>query len=295
VSPARDTAGGRAYLDLQALARGNGRPVQELLQLFVLEAFLDRLSQSAHRAQLVLKGGVLLAAFGERRPTGDVDLQGQALANDVDAVLALMIEIAAVEIDDGVEFDVDSATAKVIRDDDAYAGVRVSMRARLATAKFSFHVDVNVGDPITPAPGDVDLPRLLGGTITVKGYPLALVHAEKIVTAIARGTVNTRWRDFVDVVALSGHHAIDGDQLVESISVVASHRGIELRPLVLVLDGYGDIGQAKWAAWRRRQQLEDRTPESFAELIRSFVAFADPALSGVALGRQWDPAERAWR
>ena len=74
MSPARDTAGGRAYLDLQALARGNGRPVQELLQLFVLEAFLDRLSQSAHRAQLVLKGGVLLAAFGERRPTGDVDL-----------------------------------------------------------------------------------------------------------------------------------------------------------------------------------------------------------------------------
>jgi len=71
VSPARDTAGGRAFLDLQALARANGRPVQELLQLFVLEAFLDRLAHSPYRVQLVLKGVVLLAAFGERRPTGD--------------------------------------------------------------------------------------------------------------------------------------------------------------------------------------------------------------------------------
>ena len=69
MSPARDTAAGRAYLDLQALARANARPVQELLQLFVLEAFLDRLAHSPHRAQLVLKGGVLPAAFGERRPT----------------------------------------------------------------------------------------------------------------------------------------------------------------------------------------------------------------------------------
>ena len=265
------------------------------MPLFVLEAFLDRLSHSPYRAQLVLKGGVLLAAFGARRPTGDVDLQAQALANDADVVLALMVEIAAVEIDDGVEFDMDSATARVIRDDDAYSGVRVSMRARLATARLSFHVDVNVGDPIIPAAGDVDLPRLLGGTITVKGYPLAMVHAEKIVTVIARGTVNTRWRDFVDVVGLASHHAIDGDRLVESIRTVASHRGIELRPLAEVLDGYGTIGQAKWAAWRRRQQLEDRTPESFDQLIGSFMAFADAAVSGAALGRRWDPAERAWR
>ena len=72
--PTRATSGGRAYLSLQARARSEGRPTGELLVLYVLERFLYRLSVSEHRDRLVLKGGMLLAAFDERRPTGDVDL-----------------------------------------------------------------------------------------------------------------------------------------------------------------------------------------------------------------------------
>jgi hypothetical protein len=65
------------------------------------------------------------------------------------------------------------------------------MTAQLATARPHFHVDTNVRDPISPAPKNVRLPRLLGDEIVLRGYPLEMVHAEKIVTAIARGTVNT--------------------------------------------------------------------------------------------------------
>lgn len=50
----------------------------------------------------MLKRGVLLAAFGTRRPTRDVDLQAQELANDVDTVLALVREIASTKRDDGL-------------------------------------------------------------------------------------------------------------------------------------------------------------------------------------------------
>ena len=107
-------------------------------------------------------------------------------------ILAAITEIAAVGLDDGVVFDTETAMAEVIRDEDPYQGVRVSMSASLATARPSFHVDVSVGDPITPAPRAVRLPRILGGGIAVRGYPLAMVHAEKIVTAIGRGTTSTR-------------------------------------------------------------------------------------------------------
>lgn len=75
----------------------------------------------------------------------------------------------------------------VIRGEDAYSGVRVSMAATLLPAQLNIHVDVNVGDPIVPAPKQVRLPRLLGGEIIVRGYPLSMVYAEKIVTAVARG------------------------------------------------------------------------------------------------------------
>jgi hypothetical protein len=289
-----NTTARRIYSDLQRRARGTGRPVQELFQLYILEVFLDRLSRSDYVERLVLKGGVLLAAFGQRRPTRDIDLQAENLSNDAEVVRLRVLEIAGIDIDDGVLFDLMSATAEVIREEDAYTGVRVSMNATLLTANHRFHVDVNVGDPIRPAPGEVQVPRLLGGELTVRGYPLAMVHAEKIVTALARGTVNTRWRDFMDVVGLAARHDIHGDVLVESIRTVARHREIELVPLVLVLDGYGDIGQRKWAAWRRKQQLEDRAPEAFVELLTGFIAFADPAISGDALGRRWNSGSRAW-
>lgn len=100
--PSRATSAGRAYLDLRAKARGDRRPVDELLQLYVLESFLTRLAESRFAEQLVLKGGVLLAAFGERRPTRDVDLQAEALDNDADNVRAVICEVAARRLDDGV-------------------------------------------------------------------------------------------------------------------------------------------------------------------------------------------------
>ena len=51
----RATAGGRAYLALQAQARRDKRPTSELFVLYILESFLRRLAGSEHREHLVLK------------------------------------------------------------------------------------------------------------------------------------------------------------------------------------------------------------------------------------------------
>ncbi|MFZ0157802.1 MAG: nucleotidyl transferase AbiEii/AbiGii toxin family protein [Kineosporiaceae bacterium] len=162
-NPNRDTTAGAAFIDLRALAKMQGRNVAELLDLYLLEGFLGRLAGSDHGPHLVLKGGALLAAYGTRRPTRDVDLLATDLHIDTDTVLALVRNIAGLPRDDGLEFDPASATAHVIRDDDEYSGVRVSMTATLGRARLTFHVDVNVGDPVWPAPGLVAVPGLLGG------------------------------------------------------------------------------------------------------------------------------------
>lgn len=154
----RATVGGRAYLDLQNLARRNHRPAQEYLQLYVLEGFLARLSASPFAARLVLKGGVLLAAYDVRRPTADVDLAGQRLLNDSVNVREMIVEVADLQFNDGIVFETSDATADIIRDEDAYSGVRISLNARLASARLVFHIDVNVGDPIQPAPVRIQLP-----------------------------------------------------------------------------------------------------------------------------------------
>ncbi|MCH9730557.1 MAG: nucleotidyl transferase AbiEii/AbiGii toxin family protein [Actinomycetia bacterium] len=296
MSISRETAGGRAYIDLQRRAKNTNRNTQELIQLYILEGFLARLAESPVREKFVLKGGVLLAAFGNRRPTRDVDFAGRDIGNDEATVLALTKSVLAVQPsdDDGIEFAPDTATSEVIREDDEYSGVRVSSNANIATSRNRFHVDVNVGDPIVPSPTIVSVPRLIGGDpIRLKGYPLHMVHAEKIVTAVQRGVANTRWRDFGDIWTLSRSRAVAGPHLQGAIREVARHRRVELSALSDALDGYADLAQARWAAWRRRQSREE-LPAQFGDLLTEVITFAEPAITGDLKEMRWNPVDRQW-
>jgi hypothetical protein len=292
--PTRQTRAGRAYLDLQNLARCNRRPTDELLALYALEGFLDRLSRSADASRFVLKGGTLLAAYDVRRPTRDVDLQAIALANDPNLVLDRIQEVARGTVDDGLVYEVDGAVADTIRDQDQYCGTRVSMACQLAKARIAFHVDVSVGDPISPSAGMLRLPRLLGGQIDLLAYPLPMVFAEKIVTAIERRLANTRWRDFADIYLLSRHQAIDGNELQDSLQAVADHRCVSLTPLSAALDGIVAFGQTRWRAWVRKQKLDDRLPD-FGAVVAAVSAFADPAIAGEAKAMTWSHLALEWQ
>jgi hypothetical protein len=108
--------GRRRYLDLQALARRDKRDTQELLTLYGLEGLLARLAQTEHADRLVLKGGMLLAAFDQRRPTRDLDMHAEQLANDLNTIAGVIVDVTRVSIDDGLRFDLDSVTAEAIRD-----------------------------------------------------------------------------------------------------------------------------------------------------------------------------------
>ncbi len=243
---------------------------------------------------------MLLAAYQLRRPTTDVDFAGVQVSNEVESVRQLVAEVASTvlptQLDDGLAFDLDDVRAETIREDDEYSGVRVRLVARLATAKETFHVDVNVGDPILPAPTEISLPRLLEQTpIRLQGYPLEMVLAEKVVTALQRGPASTRWRDFGDVYQLTEHHIFRAKELRQALHAVASHRRVELSGLEDALDGYAEIGQPRWATWRRKLQLTDSLPEDFGDALDALRRFAEPILSGfVDDSESWDPIRRGW-
>lgn len=268
--------------------------------MYVLEGFLIRLANSRHANKFVLKGGVLLAAYELRRPTADVDFAGVQISNEVELVRQLVAEIAATglpaELDDGLSFDLGEVRAEAIREDDEYSGVRVRLVARLATARESFHVDVNVGDPIWPAPTEISLPRLLEQEpIKLRGYSLEMVLAEKDVTALQRGSASTRWRDFGDVYQLTGHHIFHAQELRQALRTVANYRHVELSSLGDALVGYPEIGQPRWAVWRRKLQLTDSLPASFADALAALETFAEPILNGsVDDYASWDPVQRNW-
>lgn len=294
------TVDGRAFLALQRKARDEGRTTAEYLRLYALEGFLLRLVNSQHANKFVLKGGVLLAAYQLRRPTTDIDFAGVQVSSEVESVRQLVAEVASTvlstQLDDGLTFDLGNVRAETIREDDEYSGVRVRLVARLATAREPFHVDVNVGDPILPPPIEISLPRLLEhAPIRLRGYPLEMVLAEKIVTALQRGSASTRWRDFGDVHQLTEHHIFHAKELRQALHAVASHRCVELSGLEDAFEGYAEIGQPRWAAWRRKLQLTDSLPEDFGDALDALRRFAEPILSGtVDDSKSWDPVGHIW-
>lgn len=110
----RATPDGRAYLDLRSEAKKAGRATAEYLRLYALEGFLTRLAVSAHARHLVLKGGVLLAAYDLRRPTADIDFAALAQSREVDHVRQLVVDVARTVLspgqDDGLQFDTSTFT-----------------------------------------------------------------------------------------------------------------------------------------------------------------------------------------
>lgn len=261
-----------------AVKAGAGAPTQEYLIRHTLESFLDRLTRTTHAEDFVLKGGILLAAYGVRRPTKDADANAIGADVTADHLIAVVHDIAAVETDDGVVFDLDSINVQEIRENVDYPGFRVRVGVSIGPWKGVAAWDVSTGDPIVPAPRQVRIDRVLGEPIVLLGYAPETTIAEKGVTILERGITSTRWRDYVDIVQLA-RQGIDTEELLRSARAVARYRGVTLEPIAPHVVGYGQVGQAKWTAWRRKERLEAVCEADLDEQMALVASCLDPVFN----------------
>lgn len=274
------SSGEAAFRRIQSLARstatksGTNTPTQEYLIRHALESFLDRLTRTSHAGDFVLKGGILLAAYGVRRPTKDADSNAVSADVTADHLCQVVRDIAAIDVDDGVAFNLDTITVHEIREHAAYPGLRMRVTMSIGPWQGVTAWDVSTGDPIVPAPRQVTINRILGEPIILLGYAPETTIAEKGVTILERGITSTRWRDYVDIVALA-RGGIDPDELLRSARAVARHRGVTLEAVAPHLAGYGAVAQAKWAAWRRKEHLESVCEENLDDQIALVVSYLD--------------------
>ena len=96
------------------MARAQGRAFDILLVRFALDRLLFRLSQSAHRDNYILKGGMLVTQWRDHdnRETRDADFLGFG-EGDVETIKAVFAEIMVIAGDDGLEFDTGALTASL--------------------------------------------------------------------------------------------------------------------------------------------------------------------------------------
>lgn len=174
-----------------------------LLQNYMLERLLERISLSKYRKNFILKGGMLISAIVglDSRSTMDMDTTLYNLPLSEGLLLEAMEEIFLINIDDGVAFKL--TKIEPIRADDAYGGFRVSLIARYDTISTPLKIDITTGDVITPREIDFTYQLMFQEKeISVLAYPIETILAEKYETIIRRSVLNTRIRDYYDLHVL---------------------------------------------------------------------------------------------
>lgn len=213
---------------VKALAKQKGLRPQEVLQMYLFEHFLLRLSKSGYSDNFILKGGLLVAAVTgiARRTTMDLDTTVTGMDADETRMAEAVRAICSVAVDDGMRYRLERL--EPIREDDEYANWRAHLRASYGRIDAPIKLDITTGDVITPREASYGYPLLFEeGSIKVMAYPLVAILAEKFETIVRRGSANTRGRDFYDVFILmkTKSDSVDPAQFKQALQATATRRG----------------------------------------------------------------------
>lgn len=211
---------------IRNLAKKKNITAQVILQNYMFECFLSRLSVSEHKDRFVLKGGMLVSAIVglDTRTTMDLDATLRQLRLTEENVRTALRSICSVPLDDEVLFEV--GAIEPIRPDDRYGGYRASIVARYDTLETPLSIDISTGDVITPAAVRYAFRGIFDEEkqIDLWAYNIETVMAEKIETILRRGVFSTRPRDFYDIYILSTTQEFDRDLLLKALLATAEHR-----------------------------------------------------------------------
>ena len=192
----------KAYV--KNIAKEKDISAQLVLQNYMLERYLERVSLSEYRDKYIIKGGFLIASLVglESRATMDLDATIKGYPVNEDSIRSMVESIISVPVDDGISFQIKDIG--LIREDDEYGGIRVSLNANYEKMAVPLKLDITTGDKITP--GEIEYSYKLmmeERSISILSYNLSTILAEKLETVVSRGDQNTRPRDYYDIFILS--------------------------------------------------------------------------------------------
>ena len=201
---------------------------QLVLQNYMLERFLERVSVSSYKDSFIIKGGFLIAAMVglDSRATMDMDATIKGYPVTEETIRKMIEDIIAIPLEDDISFTFKSIGE--IREGDEYTGYRVALTADYPPMAVPLKLDITTGDKITPREIEFSYKLMLEDrSINVMAYNLATIMAEKLETVIARGDQNTRPRDYYDIYIL--HKLQDGNidtgTFAEALKATADKRG----------------------------------------------------------------------
>lgn len=205
----------------------NNLSIQQVLQNYMFERFLDRLSQSRYNNNFVIKGGLLLSSIMgiNMRTTMDIDIDITGINFEKDVIEKIIGEIIEIDVNDGVTILLNKV--EDIKEQDEYGGYKFKLIAQYGNLKIPFHIDISTVDIINPRAIQYRYNKILENEyINIWTYNQETLIAEKLQIILARKLDNSRMKDFYDLYYFEKYkwNEIDKKLLVKAIQATFRQR-----------------------------------------------------------------------
>lgn len=265
---------------IRNMAKEKKIAAQDILQVFMFERIIERLSKSEYREKFILKGGLLISAMVgiAERTTMDMDTTVKGLQMEEAEIRKAVWNILRIPLDDGVIFEIKDI--QPIREDDEYNNFRVSLQAIYGKMKIPMKIDITTGDKITPREISYQYPFLFEDkTVSVMAYSIETILAEKYETIIRRNIETTRARDFYDLHLLFQIYQEHADwELLRKATYATAEKRESLDKLedadrIIVALRESDSIRQLWQAYQRRNEYTSGI--SYKDVVNSVEKFAE--------------------
>lgn len=185
---------------LKNISREKNVDFNSVMRFYMYDRFVERLSKSKYKDNFILKGGFYLSKlFGlDNRSTMDIDTAIRKTEFTEENLIVMINEIISIDVGDNVKFKIEKT--ELIREEDEYGGLRITINFMLENIKDKLHIDLATGDPIYPRPDNYKYESLIGDEIyKVWSYNLETILAEKIETILSKLETSSRMKDYYDI------------------------------------------------------------------------------------------------
>ena len=224
---------------IRNIAKKNNLMPQEVLQMFLFERILERLSVSEYKDNFILKGGLLISSMIgiTERTTMDMDTTVRGIELEEENITDIVKKIIAMDVGDDIVFEF--IKIEPIREDDAYNNFRVHLKAIYGKMNNSMKIDITTGDKITPAAIEYSYKMMFEEKqVSVMAYTLETILAEKYETIIRRNIGTTRVRDFYDLYVLFRSRK---NEISREVLRLAVNHTAEKRDSLEILNEYVEV------------------------------------------------------
>ena len=202
------------------IAKENNISIQQVLQNYMFERILERLSKSKYKENFIIKGGLLLSSIMgiNLRTTMDIDTNVTGINLEKEELLKILNEILNIDIGDNVSFIIEKI--EDIKQEEYYGGYKFKITGIYENIKIKFHIDISTGDVITPKAIGYKYKKLFDSSyINILSYNQETIIAEKLQSILERKLTNSRMKDYYDLYFFVNYKwdSIDKETLSKAI------------------------------------------------------------------------------